>query len=301
MTEQEKKAVVKAKPLNFTFSSSDVLYELNRNRLKNDDIATESKPFSDKFSHYIRAIGFTYSSLRAVFASLSYIGPLRTKFDRYYRVSAEMPETVGSQGEHAANLFRRKFNQFQDKINNWVKQFEFGDALEYKKLTDDVFQLNFVSGQEVTNVADAGFGASQVLPLIIQAVAAPQDSLTLAEQPEIHLNPKLQCVLADLFVEMATSGHRVLVETHSEHLIIRLRRLVAEGRIPASDVSVYFVEKAEGYSTIRKIEISANGNIAREIWPRGFFEDSLREALALSSAQARKIVEKPKRQPRANT
>lgn len=284
MTADERHALDLAPPMNFLFSPTDVLYELDKKSQQDKEV--KPKPFSASFSHYLKAAGFAYTLVRDVFGSFSYVGPLRAKLKRFYRVSAEMPDTVGSQGEYAANLFRQKVKSLKPQIDAWVKAFEFGDELRYKELTDDLFQLEFVSGKEHTNIADAGFGASQVLPLIIQAVAAPEDSLTLAEQPEIHLNPRLQCVLADLFAQMATSGHRVVVETHSEHLIVRLRRLVAEGKIASDDVSLYFVEKSGSKSEIRKIPIEKNGNIDSQSWPTGFFDDSLREALALATAQA---------------
>lgn len=299
MTVAERHALLSSSPMNFLFSPTDVLYELDKKTLQDKETKPES--FSTDFSHYLKAAGFGYSLVRDVFDNLSYIGPLRAKLQRFYRVSAEMPDTVGSQGEHAANLFRRKVKKLKPEIDAWVKAFEFGDELRYKGLTDDLFQLQFVTDKEETNIADAGFGASQVLPLIIQAVAAPEDSLTLAEQPEIHLNPRLQCVLADLFVQMAASGHRVLVETHSEHLIVRLRRLVAEGKIPAEDVSLYFVEKKAGKSEIRKIPIEGNGSIPTDAWPSGFFDDSLREALALATTQANLPKSKTGKRKNANS
>lgn len=296
MKQDERKALESVEPVNFLFSPNDIFAKLEPQTPK--DRETKPGSFSKEFTHYLRAVGFTYANVRALFGQLSYVGPLRAKLRRFYRVSAELPDTVGAQGEHAANLFRRRAGDLKDRIDSWVKRFEFGDELRYNDLTDDVFQLVFKAGSEETNVADAGFGASQVLPLIIQAAAAPNDSLTLAEQPEIHLNPRLQCVLADLFVQMATSGHRVIVETHSDHLIVRLRRLVAEGKIAADQVSLYFVERAHGASIIREIPLEQNGNIEREEWPKGFFEEGLREALALATVQSQP---KEKRVKRART
>ncbi|WP_156957946.1 DUF3696 domain-containing protein [Paracidovorax oryzae] len=287
MSEEERGAIERVKPENFLFSPNDIFFELQR---KEEDKESKAKPFSRHFSHYLRATGFTHSISRAIFGDLSYIGPLRAKLKRFYRVSPELPNTVGAQGEHAAVLFRRRAGELKPTVDKWVQRFEFGTELGYSQLTDDLFQLQFKNGTEETNVADAGFGASQVLPLIVQAAAAPHDSLTLAEQPEIHLNPRLQCVLADLFAEMATSGHRVLVETHSEHLIVRLRRLIAEGKISTKDVALYFVEKKQGISEIRKIPIQENGAIDREEWPHGFFDDGLREALGLATAQAQALT-----------
>lgn len=290
MKAEERNAIESAAPMNFLFSPNDVLYKLDDQKTK--DKESKPTPFTKQFSHYLRAVGFTHTYVRALFEQLSYVGPLRAKLKRFYRVSPEMPDTVGAQGEHAANLFRRQTKKLKPSVDRWIKKFEFGDELRYVDLTSDLFQLEFKAGAENTNVADAGFGASQVLPLIIQAAAAPHDSLTIAEQPEIHLNPRLQCVLADLFAEMATSGHRIVVETHSEHLIVRLRRLVAEGKIAPDQVGLYFVEKTDGVSGIREIPIQGNGSIERNLWPAGFFEDGLREALALATVQSKPPVKK---------
>jgi predicted ATPase len=88
-------------------------------------------------------------------------------------------------------------------------------------------------------------------------------------------------------VEMANSDHRVIVETHSEHLLLRLRRLVADGSISHNKVAIYFVEKIDGLSKIRHIDLKGNGHIPSESWPKGFFEESLSESLALAAAQSR--------------
>jgi predicted ATPase len=178
------------------------------------------------------------------------------------------------------------------KLNAWVRRFDFGRALEVKPLSDDLFSLELVGtrngkGRDKTNLADVGFGGSQVLPLVVQALTAPKESLMIAEQPEIHLNPRLQGVLADLFVDMAKQDRRVIVETHSEHLLLRLRTLVARGVIPPSDVALYFVEKRDGKSTVREIPITTKGHIEPDRWPVGFFEDGLKESLALATQQAK--------------
>ena len=92
---------------------------------------------------------------------------------------------------------------------------------------------------------------------------------------------------------MANNDQRVVVETHSEHLLLRLRRLIATQKIKPNDVALYFVEKKAGVSTIQPIPLDTNGKIEPEKWPKGFFEDTLRESLALASAQserAKKLV-----------
>ena len=176
-----------------------------------------------------------------------------------------------------------------NEIDAWVRRFGFGKGLAINELSKDLFSIvvETEAGRK-DNLADVGFGISQVLPLIVQAIAAPEESLTIAEQPEIHLNPKLQGVLAELFVEMANADHRVVVETHSEHLLLRLRTLVAQGEIDSRKVAIYFVEKKGEHSTIRHIPLEANGHVQPAEWPDGFFGDTLQESLALASSQAKR-------------
>ena len=287
MRNNEKMALYKSKPVNFLFSPSLTLHEYYNSYGK--DQKAKPSEFSEEFSQYLRTVGFTFEEFRDIFNMLSYIGPLRERPQRYYEVSGEIPRSVGTRGEHTANLLRRRFPELQKEINSWIKRFDFGDNILVNDLSEELFSLSFESkkGNTRTNIADAGFGASQVMPLVVQAMAAREESLTIAEQPEIHLNPRLQCVLADLFVEMANTDHRVIVETHSEHLLLRLRRLVASGKIDHKKIAIYFVEKTGDDSVIRPIQLEKNGHIPSDVWPKGFFGDTLQESLALATEQSR--------------
>lgn len=293
---REAKAIKEDFPFNFAFSPTTALGSFDDD--SEPDAKSSKNPFSREFQEYLRCVGFTYDMLRNIFNELSYVGPLRERPRRYYETSGSIPMSVGIRGQQTANLIKRRHGEFQEQLDAWVRRFEFGDALQVKNWSDDLFSLVF-SGERPrskTNLADVGFGASQVLPLIVQALAARESSLMIAEQPEIHLNPRLQGVLADLFVEMANADRRVIVETHSEHLLLRLRTLIASGTIDPSLVALYFVEKAGTLSTVKEIPIEANGHIRASDWPHGFFEDGLKLSLALASEQAKASVK-----PRAKT
>lgn len=301
---RELNAIEKSKPVNFLFSPASALRGYQPEH--GDETAIQAK-FSKPFSMYLGALGYMFEELRDIFRDLVYIGPLRDRPHRYYEVSDDMPPSVGSHGEHMASVLRRRMPTIGPRLNAWVRRFEFGRALKLKKLstgqsTGQFFSLLFIDSDtsRETNIADSGFGASQVLPLIVQALTAPPGSLTIAEQPEIHLNPRLQYTLADLFVEMANNNRRIIVETHSEHLVLRLRRLIAMGKIDAENVSLYFVEKTEGVSTIKSIPVQKDGQIQPESWPRGFFEDGLRESLALATAQAARTSKSSRKPSRAD-
>ncbi len=287
---RERKAVRETKPFNFLFSPSAVLRRLQTQGERNEERVSFVEP-SRGFVMYINALSAAFGELNDLFRDLTYVGPLRERPRRYYSISGEMPISVGSRGENMANLVRRRLPEMREKLNDWIRRFEFGHGLQVDPLSDEFFSLSFVGADASTrtNIADAGFGASQVLPLIVQALAARENSLTIAEQPEIHLNPRLQYLLADLLVEMGNSDHRVIVETHSEHLLLRLRRLVADGKIKHDKVAIYFVEKIDEVSKVRPIDLKGNGHIPPETWPKGFFEESLGESLALAASQSRKM------------
>ena len=103
------------------------------------------------------------------------------------------------------------------------------------------------------------------------------------------MNPSQQARLADLFASFADRDRNLIIETHSEHLLLRLRRLIAEGILPSKDVALYYVEKEGSESTLKEVPIQANGHIEPDYWPRGFFEDGMKEALDLAVLQAERI------------
>jgi predicted ATPase len=217
---------------------------------------------------------------------LSYLGPLREAPHRFYANDRKLHPNVGSKGQHSANIIRTFSAGERKRLDGWLNQFEFGKALVLEGLDADAFSLRLETfGGLKVNITDVGFGLSQTLPLIVQSIANDDQDLIIAEQPEIHLNPKLQGTLADLFTSTISQGTHYLVETHSEHLVLRLRSLIAEGKLSADDLGLYFVEKESGYSTLHTIPVDNTGAIQE--WPKGFFQDGLSESLRLSRLQAK--------------
>ncbi|MBK8578097.1 MAG: AAA family ATPase, partial [Candidatus Accumulibacter sp.] len=124
--------------------------------------------------------------------------------------------------------------------------------------------------------SDVGVGISQVLPIVVGAVA-PGGSVLAIEQPELHIHPAMQVALGDLFIEGATKrGMSFLIETHSEHLILRLMRRIREGSISPTQIGVVFVEPVQGGRRFVELGIDEEGDFIDE-WPGGFFEESFRE------------------------
>ncbi|WP_169741741.1 AAA family ATPase [Nocardioides aequoreus] len=235
------------------------------------------------------------AAIGSVFSSVSYLSPLRALPERTYRMSAEPPSHVGTAGEFAPEmLFRDKYEgngRLVDAVNDFLIACGYG-GLSFKSGPDyDSFELLVRKAQEGgadSNLVDSGMGLSQLLPLVTQSlVATERNNLSLVQQPEIHLNPALQVRLMDHFTRQAAAGKRVLIETHSEHLLLRLRRLIAEDVIDAGDVAVFFADKNAGVARVQSIDISSSGSIDREEWPEGFFAEQLRDSLALARMQSR--------------
>jgi len=133
---------------------------------------------------------------------------------------------------------------------------------------------------------DVGIGISQVLPVLVMAYGS-RNKLLAMEQPEIHLHPALQAELGDVFIEAALGSRQntFILETHSEHLILRLMRRMREtyqrketGLPPVTpaDVSVLYVEPDGTRSIVREMPLNELGELVKS-WPGGFFEEGLRE------------------------
>ena len=128
-------------------------------------------------------------------------------------------------------------------------------------------------------LTDVGFGVSQVLPVITLLQYVPEGSTVILEQPEIHLHPLAQAGLADVIIQAAL--HRdvqVIIESHSEHLLLRLQRRIAEQALSADDIKLYFCDAPDGVSTLTPLDLDPYGSIRN--WPKNFMGDAFGEVAA---------------------
>lgn len=227
-------------------------------------------------------------ALESWLQEISYVGPLRSLPQRTYRLAPEVPSNVGRDGQHAPEiLFRGRDDESSTQTDYWLRLLGYG-PLKFESLGEEYFQMFTEPPDGVSvNVAYSGVGLSQLLPILVQGNTTPEGGTLIAQQPEIHLNPAQQGIMADFLIELAKNNRRVLVESHSEHVLLRLRRRIAEGEIAAADVAVYYFDAANGRTRARRIELGESGEIERDDWPTGFFEDQLDDSFALALAQSR--------------
>ena len=135
-----------------------------------------------------------------------------------------------------------------------------------------------------TSLTDVGFGVSQILPVLVLLYYVPEHSTVLMEQPEIHLHPAVQSGLADVMLSVARVRNvQILVESHSEHLMRRLQRRVAEAEVSYDDVKLYFVSLQRGAAQISDLLLNEWGEI--ETGRRGFS--------ATKWAKSRQLLRRP--------
>lgn len=220
-------------------------------------------------------------------SNINYVSPLRAFPRRYYLLDdADVSNSLNTiDGNQLAEIIKSN-PTIKTSVNEWLSKF--GLKVNVSQLKDIIHNIRVNQGGLNLDITDVGFGISQVLPIIVQGFLSAKDSLTIIEQPEIHLHPKMQAELADLFIDMVkTSPNRsTIIETHSEYFLKRLRRRIAEGLINAEEIGLYFIERSENdkASTITPIEIEEKGAF---IWPANFFIDDYEDTMAFLKEQVK--------------
>jgi len=232
-----------------------------------------------------------YNSFEKAVNGIWYLGPLREYPSRYYISTGEIPQDVGLKGEKTATVlmidYRRKDSLIK-KLSKWVNRLEIAESAELKKSGEHfLLTIKDKNSKVFVNISDTGFGVSQILPIIVESLYAPKESTLLIEQPEIHLNPLVQSNLADFFISLAkakSDKKQFIIETHSEHIINRIRRRIAEkdNNFSQEDVNIFYLSKEDGECKIRQLSINDYGQI--EDWPDGFFEEEYTDKTAQMKA-----------------
>lgn len=147
------------------------------------------------------------------------------------------------------------------------------------KSTSGPFQIEVSIGGPPVNLIDVGYGISQSLPVIVDVAMGHRHETMLIQQPEVHLHPRAQAALGTFFARMASkSTGRLVVETHSDHLLDRVRMEVAKGTISKDRVQILFFDRQKLHTTIHRIELDDQGNVVDppESYRQFFLEEQYR-------------------------
>lgn len=230
---------------------------------------------------------------------VKYLAPLRDEPKPVYPLSgATDPADVGFRGEHTAAVLELNRNRtisyippdqvasgtagvpkpelLQNAVHKWLQYMGVGTNIKTYDKGKLGHELKVSTGLDgrLRDLTHVGVGVSQVVPIVVLSLIADAGSTLIFEQPELHLHPRVQTRLADFFLSMTQLGKQCIVETHSEHLVNRLRHraAAADGDAVAEKVIVYFVEAIEGKSVYRRLGINRFGAVSE--WPKGFFDES---------------------------
>ncbi|MCU0284892.1 MAG: AAA family ATPase [Acidobacteria bacterium] len=148
----------------------------------------------------------------------------------------------------------------EERVSYWLKEMKLIDSYKLRPVADHRRDYEMKVKKNPTSpevfITDVGFGVSQVLPVVVLCYHMPKNSIILLEQPEIHLHPSVQAALADLFIEIISKRDiQIILESHSEHLLRRIQRRIAEQKIDPGQVSLYFCQMENDASAIEKLQM----------------------------------------------
>ncbi|MBK5073381.1 AAA family ATPase [Budviciaceae bacterium CWB-B4] len=281
-------------------SKSDIQKLLNLSSLsivKNSSIRTTSidilRDSNNPFAFFLsRVLQASISQLMNELSdtNINHVSPLRAFPQRYYLLDKSVyhNQLNALDGTELAEVLKKN-PKIKDEINNLFA--EFNIAIDVEKVNDIIHKITVNQESVNLELTDVGFGISQVLPILVQAYLSPQYSITIIEQPEIHLHPKMQAWLADALIEIALNGKkRFLIETHSDALVrrIRLRIVDSDNKLSEDDVRIYHLERnnLNNCTHLNKIPINSDGDIK---WPSEFMDVEINDTLMIQQFKFNRI------------
>ena len=264
--------------------------------------------FPDEVGSYYQNAGFLVDrgpDFAKLLRRIHYLGPLRAYPERRYHWAGAAPADMGRAGEAAVaailaarargrNISRgrgHKKRSLEEHVASWLRDLGLIHDFSVESLNEgaQVFQIvvRKTAGSAPVPITDIGFGVSQILPVLVLCFYAAEGSTIILEQPEIHLHPAIQAGLADVLIEAARHRRvQIIVESHSEYLLRRLVRRVADETLSSDRVGLWFCESGEASSTITSLEMDTYGAIAN--WPDEFFGDDFEEIAETAMLQLRR-------------
>lgn len=226
----------------------------------------------------------------SIHTKVDYIGSFRKPPLLDLRIEPQLPLSSSFDGINTYQALLRDSKTPSrlvcNNVSKWYQDNFEGWSVEVNDKQDPIFHIEMKNNGFSIPIQDCGTGILQSLPIVIRACQpAEEPSLVVLEEPESHLNPAAHAELCQLIVDSTKedTNKRYLIETHSHTFILRLQRLLAEGKISPNDVALYFVQfhEEERSSQLERIEMKEDGSIPQ--WPTGMFEEVMDEILAINN------------------
>ncbi|HBR1711525.1 TPA: AAA family ATPase [Klebsiella quasipneumoniae subsp. similipneumoniae] len=223
--------------------------------------------------------------------NVNHVSPLRAFPQRYYLLDKTVNHSQlnSVDGSELAEILKKN-TSIIDNINMLLAEFNL--AVDVVKVNDIIHKI--VINQDAINLelTDVGFGISQVLPVLVQAYLSPANSITIIEQPEIHLHPKMQAWLTDALIKIAVKEKKIfIIETHSDALVrrIRLRIVDDSSELTEDDVAIYNLERdGNGTSTLlKRVKVNSEGDIS---WPGEFMDVEIQDTIRIQELKVQKLM-----------
>lgn len=271
-------------PQGLTFSQFFRLYEEKREKPSNrGEKYSDPDHEIDFMVHHMLARGL----VRRDGASAMAFAPMRSRPKRTYD---QLSDEFSPEGDHVPLLLARatdpnnkQAKALHDALRDFGTYSEMFTDIGVKQLgrgSGDPFQVQVSIKSKKTNLMDVGYGVSQILPLIVDAQRASANTMLLLQQPEVHLHPKAQAALGSMIKDWVSKSKKtVVVETHSDYLVDRLRIEVKRGQLKPSDIKIFFLEKKGSQTKMHSLEIDDQGNVLNA--PDGYRDFFLHEQMNL--------------------
>ena len=175
-------------------------------------------------------------------------------------------------------------NKWSIELDNWIDYIFPGVAVDIVPSGDDHYQAKIL-GNAATNV---GFGIIYALPILVSGLTVPKGGILIVENPEAHLHAKAQSNMGYFLARMAAAGVRVIIETHSEHIVNGIRRMIVEGKTKMSheDMTIYFFQNKDEEKGIKEITMDDIGNLSE--FPIDFFDQVRQDMLELMKLERKR-------------
>lgn len=226
--------------------------------------------------------------------NFDYIEAFRIKPEPNFQKNASEINKVGISGENSYSLYAQYYdeqNPIYKSISDWYFENFENWKLEVGQISGSVisYEITLKNGtNKPINIVNTGSGISQSFPLILRSfMEVEKPTLIIIEEPETHLHPAAHGNLAERFVDslLEDSNKSYLIETHSQNFVLRMRKLVAEGKLKPEQFAIYYVNFNEktNDSTLEQIEVDEFGRVS--FWPEGIFSETLKETIGIRTAQ----------------